>query len=39
MGNATPEQVQAEKARMILRMKAGGVEDPEQLIREVFPDL
>ena len=39
MGSATPEQVQAEKARMIQRMTASGVEDAEQLIREVYPDL
>lgn len=39
MDKATPEQVQAEKARMIRRMTASGIEDPEQLIREVYPDL
>jgi hypothetical protein len=39
MRGASPEQIQAEKARMIERMKADGVEDPEGLIREVFPDL
>jgi hypothetical protein len=38
-GFATPEAAQAEKARMILRMRATGVEDAEQLFREVFPDL
>jgi hypothetical protein len=34
-----PEAVQAEKAAMIQRMTASGVEDPEGLIREVFPEL
>ena len=36
---STPEAVQLEKHRMIARMKAGGVEDPEGLIREVYPEL
>jgi hypothetical protein len=39
MDTATAEEVQAEKVRMIARMKANGVDDPEQLIREVYPDL
>ena len=36
---ATPEDAQAEKARMIERMTNEGIEDPEGLIREVFPEL
>lgn len=39
MGELSAHNVQVEKARMIHRMKANGVEDPEELIREVFPDL
>ena len=39
MKGATAEEVQAEKVRMIERMKASGVEDPEEIIREVYPDL
>jgi hypothetical protein len=33
------EQVLEEKRKMVERMKANGVEDPESLIREVYPDL
>lgn len=39
MKAATKEQVQAEKAGMIRRLRDNGIEDPEELIREVFPDL
>lgn len=35
----TPEEVQAEKAAMITRMTDNGIEDAEELIREVYPDL
>jgi hypothetical protein len=34
-----PEAAQKEKLAMVERMKANGVEDAEELIREVFPDL
>jgi hypothetical protein len=33
------DQVQDEKRKMIERMKENGVEDPEEIIREVYPDL
>lgn len=33
------EQVLAEKTRMIANMTAEGIEDPEGLFRECFPDL
>lgn len=39
MKGATAEQVRAEKVRMIERMKANGIEDAEELIREVYPDI
>jgi hypothetical protein len=39
MDGLSAHQVRVEKARMIHRMKLNGVEDPEELIREVFPDL
>lgn len=35
----TPAEAQAAKATMIQNMKSSGVADPEELIREVFPDL
>ena len=39
MRGATPEQVQAAKAQMVLGMTKSGIEDPEGLIREVFPEI
>jgi hypothetical protein len=39
MRGKSHEEIQAEKAAMIQRMEANGVEDPEELIREVFPEL
>jgi hypothetical protein len=39
MKGATPAQLQAEKMAMIARMKASGIEDPEEIIREVYPNL
>jgi hypothetical protein len=39
MRGASAQQVQAENSRMIERMTAEGVEDPEGLINEVFPEL
>ena len=39
MKGASPDAIQAEKAAMIGRMRASGIEDPEELIREVFPSL
>jgi hypothetical protein len=39
MKHKSPEEIQAEKSKMIERMTKSGVEDPEGLIREVFPDL
>jgi hypothetical protein len=39
MKGASREEVLAEKAAMIQRMTNNGVEDPEGLIREVYPDL
>ena len=39
MKGLSPEAIQAEKAAMVLRMKDSGVDDPEELIREVFPSL
>jgi hypothetical protein len=39
MKGMSREAVLIEKAAMVERMKANGVEDPEGLIREVFPEL
>jgi hypothetical protein len=39
MFGKTLEQVQAEKIKMIDRMRDNGIEDPEGLIREVYPEL
>jgi hypothetical protein len=39
MGSRTADEIQAEKAKMITRMRGQGIEDPEELIREVFPTL
>jgi hypothetical protein len=39
MKGMSREDVLTEKAAMVERMKANGVEDPEGLIREVFPEL
>lgn len=39
MRHLPPERIQAEKVAMIARMREDGVDDPEELIREVFPGL
>lgn len=39
MGGLTPEGAQEEKRKMIERLRSNGVEDAEELIREVFPEL
>lgn len=39
MFGASREKVLAERDRMIARMTAAGIEDPEDLFREVYPDL
>jgi len=35
----TAEQIQAEKTKMVARMKASGFEDAEDIVREACPDL
>lgn len=39
MPGASMEEVLEEKARVIQRLTASGIEDAEELIREVYPDL
>jgi hypothetical protein len=39
MKGKTREEILEEKTKMVSRMKANGIEDPEGLIREVFPEL
>ena len=39
MRRNTPEEVQAVRADMVRAMTANGIEDPEGLIRECFPNL
>ena len=39
MSDKTREQILAERDAMVRRMTTNGVEDPEGLIREVYPDL
>ena len=39
MKGVPAEVIQAEKAAMIGRMRDSGIDDPEELIREVFPEL
>ena len=39
MAGMSRERLLAEKAKMIDRMTKSGVESPEELIREVFPEL
>lgn len=39
MSGKTAEEVQEVKRRMIARMTDNGIEDPEELIREVYPNL
>jgi hypothetical protein len=39
MKGKTKEELQEEKRKMIERMKGNGVEDPEGLIHEVYPEL
>lgn len=39
MRGFTPEQVQQHKLNIIRGLKESGIEDPEDLIREVYPDL
>jgi hypothetical protein len=39
MKGKSREEILEEKSKMVARMKANGIEDPEGLIREVFPEL
>lgn len=39
MFGKTREQVLEEKAKMIARLTENGIDDPVELIREVYPDL